>query len=292
MELPFQPSTDPIPATPLLHPDEFRALATHIYRAESRFNGAVGVAVIGSLVATIVTALGSIWVGYPIAIVSWTVTIFGLTLMYQWATFGAQKYHKHTESLIQFLADMQDADMLGPLLDLKVSHDGSREISKRMDPAIDAAVLRLLPLVQTAHGDPLNSRHRERITFYWHAGTPWLVGTKNLDQLHYRRGILHAMEQIGDMNDLPWLKSLEGRVNLSRELTAAILRCIDIVEERVARAEGKEFLLRSGDNPDAAGTLLRPITERADSPSDQLLRAADEQARPPREDPSSSDFQS
>jgi len=281
MELPSSPSTDPLTAKTLLTPEEFRALAAHIHRAESRLNNAIGIAV-GGLSITVMAALGSIWFGYPAAIVSWMV-LQRLKSMYLRTYSGTQKHKQHTERLMRFLAETQDANMVRPILDLEVSYDVEEENSKLILPSIHAAMLRLLPLIEARHSDSLTSRHRDLIWGYmFRKKRP---GECNLTNMPYARGVLHAMEQVGGRNELPNLKSMHGSYGVSQELKAAIQHCIDIVEERVAREEGKEFLLRAGDNPDVSETLLRPTIERADTPSDQLLRASAGETKPPHEIP-------
>jgi len=281
MELPSSPSIDPLTAKPLLTTEEFRALAARIHRAEKRLNYAIGIAV-GGLSITVVVALGSIWFGYPTAVVSWMV-LQRLKSTYLRAYSCTQKHKQHTERLMRFLTETQDANMVGPILDLEVSYDVEEESFKLILPSIHAAMLRLLPLIEASHRDSLTSRHRNLIWSYlFRQKRP---GECNLTNMPYARGVLHAMEQIGGKNELPDLKSMHGSFAVSQDLKAAIQHCIEIIEERVPREEGAKFLLRANDNPDKAETLLRPTVECTDTPSDQLLRATSDKAEPPHEVP-------
>jgi hypothetical protein len=296
MELQSPPSTDPLAATPLLQPEEFRALTARMLHNERRLSTADEIPFYGGLGAIFVSYLAWSRGNLPIALIIGIASFLSLMLIYHRAKFNALKSDKETERLKQFLARTQDVGMLGPILDLEVARRIRGERSDPILPSIDATVLRLLPLVQTFHSGSLTSLHRTRIRHYLSRrdlfrGENWQKA-RGLDKMPFARGVLHALEQVGDKNDLPSIKSLVDEAAPSQELTAALLHCIATIKERVAREEGKEYLLRSGDNPDAAASLLHPTIERTDTPSDQLLRATDGQARPLREAPSSSDFQS
>lgn len=93
--------------------------------------------------------------------------------------------------------------------------------------------------------------------------------------------MLYALEQIGDKRDLTDVERLLLENRITDEIRTAAARCASVICERVAREEGKDFLLRPERKPEAVDTLLRPSAELQDTPSEQLLRATNANAAPP-----------
>ena len=267
------PTTDNPDETALLTPAEFRALAARIQRNSNYGGGLFCGAGYSVLLGITVGAIASIWVGLLIPVVC--AVVYGLVLaLTLWLfTAYARKDVRHIESLLRFITHTQEAAMLGPILDLKYADMHPGDIYKTINEAIDAAVLRLLPLVRATDADTLNTEQRANIGYYiWKGETPG--STRGLDNLPYARGVLHALEQIGDKRDLPKIESLLGAANVTEEFHAAAQRCFDVVTERVTREKDKDVLLRADRKPEAVATLLRPSVENADTIPEQLLRSA------------------
>jgi hypothetical protein len=182
--------------------------------------------------------------------------------------------------LIKLIADTQAADMLGPILDLNLT-ENLRSDYPEIEATVNAAVLRLLPLITASDAGSLNTQQHKRLHYYRYQDGSWSGDGRDLDKLPYARGLIHALEQIGDKRDLPQIQVWLQNERCKAELTASLQRCFDIVSERVAREEGKDFLLRPDSKPETGETLLRAAAECADRPTEQLLRAASDDAVPP-----------
>jgi len=270
---PRQPSTTATPDdTALLHPEEFKSLAARMQRNARRY-AVLNFTIYSVWFVIIFSSFWSMWVSPAIPI--WFTALFVLILtittrwlLKRWFMAHVRKEGRKIERLIQLAASTQDANMLGPILDLQ-----DISILPETRKSIDSAVLRLLPFVQTSHADALSAKQRERIGDYFFSDqSRW--GARRSDNLPYAQGVLHALEQIGDKRDLLYIEGMLEAGGISEELCASIQRCADIVRERVAHEEGKDFLLRPDSKPKTAETLLRPAAERADASPHQLLRAA------------------
>lgn len=265
-----------------LTPEEFRAVASRCHRNSLRARALYDFTIYSVLIAIIITALWSIIAGALTPVGS--AMLFGalLALILYIFTISARKDNRDIERLIKFINSTNDADMLGPILDLTNTSIHPGEIYPHMKEALDTAVLRLLPHVQPHHANTLHPAHRLRI----HCWVLWENGVRSeergLHNLPYARGALHALEQIGDKNDLAHLESLLHAVHTTEEFRAAVKHCLNIVLERVTREEGKDVLLRPERKPEASETLLRASLEQTNMQPEQLLRAtAGDQGNPP-----------
>ena len=166
--------------------------------------------------------------------------------------------------------------MLGPILDIYFinGHPSIRLHDARV-PVKDA-ILRLLQLIQSADVDALNTQQRERLRRdLFHRGVSSDMGYWRGPE--YCLSVLYALEQIGDKRDLPDIERLLKEHYITDEIRVAAERCAEVIRERVAREEGKDFLLRPERKPEAVDTLLRPSGERSDTPNKELLRASTEE---------------
>ena len=270
---PQMPLTNDKPdETALLTPAEFRALVARIHRNSECCAVLCILAVYSVVLGATIIAIASMWVGLLIPMVC--AVVYGLILALTLWLFipYARKDVRHVEKLLRFVTHTQDVAMLGPIIDLKHAEMHPGDMYAALNEAVDPAILRLLPLVQAADADTLNTIQRSYLSSYvWKGETS--ESTRGLDNLPYARGVLHALEQVGDKRDLPRIESLLGAANVTEEFHAAVQRCFDVVTERVTREKDKDVLLRADRKPESPATLLRPSVENADTSPQQLLRA-------------------
>ena len=262
----------------LLTPKEFKALVARLHRNTTCCQALLGLTVFLVSIAVILSALLSMWVGLLPAIKG--LFLYGLINA---LTIGLFKIHirkvlQRAEHLLQFVTHTKNVSMLGPVLDLKDFLEMKEwvmrpsNIALPIDNAVDEAVLRLLPLVQGSYVTSLNWEQRTRIRHYFWSGGSFKE-TRGLDNLPYACGVLHALEHIGNKDDLPEIERMLGAVNITDELRVSMQHCAHVIQERAAREVGKDILLRPDRKPEALNTLLRPAAENADTPQ-QLLRAS------------------
>jgi hypothetical protein len=264
----------------LLTPDEFRALVAHVRRNTNRVDGLGCAAIIINAIA-VVFGLGW-WLWFredkflPIVIP----VVFVNALMTRLFAHRVRKDANQVERLIRFIENTQDARQLGTILDLDGTAGHPGGIWQKVYKAARGAVIRLLPLLQPSHADTLNSRQRERLRrdLYSRAfGSNQVMLRNNASSLP----LLYALEQIGDKRDLPDVEQLLKYKTLTDEVRAAAERCAQTIRERLANENARDFLLRADRKPEAVETLLRPSSEKADTPPQQLLRAATSDAPDP-----------
>lgn len=264
----------------LLTPKEFRALVARLNRNTRCCQALLVWTVFLVLIVVILSALLSMWVGLILAFEG--LVLYGLINALTIGLFKiyVRKVLQRAEHLLQFVTHTKNVSMLGPILDLKDSLEMKEwvmrpgNISSPLDKAVDEAVLRLLPLVVPESGaTSLNWEQRTRIRHYvWSVGS--VTETRGLENLPYARAGLHALEYLGDKDDLPEIERLLAEDDITDELRAAVEHCAHVIRERAGREVGKDILLRADRKPEALATLLRPSVENADPPPQQLLRAS------------------
>jgi hypothetical protein len=99
--------------------------------------------------------------------------------------------------------------------------------------------------------------------------------------LDLHRGILKALEQVGDEKALPHVEKLakgEGLAAKVQELQVAAEECLPFLEKRIEQIRASQTLLRASSASDAVlsgpDILLRPAMQAGETPSQELLRAS------------------
>jgi hypothetical protein len=264
----------------LLTPDEFRELAVRIrliaWRIQSFGRAAIGANLM------IISAGFLLW-GWHNAYAVRT-SLFALILVNALTSglieYSVRKEKQEVERLARFLESTQDVSQLGIIIDLYDTTGSLGEKWQKVHMAAGTAVTRLLHLLQTEDTDVLNTQQRAGLRRrMFHPGYILLLG----DWLSPANSlpVLSALEQIGDKRDLPDVERLLKYDTLKDEVRAAAERCAQTIRERLANENARDFLLRADRKPEAVETLLRPSSEKADTPPQQLLRAATSDAPDP-----------
>jgi len=140
--------------------------------------------------------------------------------------------------------------------------------------ATSQKLIELLPTVGQ-DGEFLSRKTRAQLSQYVNTIDPTLI-----------LAFLRALEQIGDVNDLPELLHL-AQIRIMRDgiltnsaynpnlpqIKAQAQHTLSLVEARIARETARETLLRPSDSSEV-GSLLRPATEIPDPAPQTLLRAS------------------
>ena len=203
--------------------------------------------------------------------------VFVFVFVLEFAAFLAlrniDKKQPVAERLISFMENTQDSGLLGTILDLYEAAERLGDEWQAVTNAAFTTAMRLLPLLQSSDTYHLNTLNRvllRQVMFL-----PDTVQRKDhWVGLEYCLSALYALEQIGDKRDLPDVQRLLKADYITDEIRVAAEFCVQVIWERVAHEEGKDFLLRADRKPENGETLLRPAVENADTPPEQLLRAA------------------
>ncbi len=173
--------------------------------------------------------------------------------------------------LVQFVETAQSPALLGTILDLCDHAPYTRDRHSTIHTASMNAVYRLLPLIQSQDAGILNIEQRQilrRYAFSLCRNPAYSIARSDKPAL----SALRALEHIGDKQDLADIEMLLTDHYSTKAVRIAAEHCAEVIRERVAREEGKDFLLRPEREPVAVATLLRPSEERSDTPTNQLLR--------------------
>lgn len=285
----------------LLTSEEYKEFLREAQRLE-RYAGNLSIGVLYSFfTAASVGALATVWLVSEVPILSTVFLILVLGKANQLVERYEGAYLKRQSSLVErmvtAISEARTADMLGPLLDLYSVSNSFDTTYPEIRSAVNAAILRLLPLITADHAELFTTQRRERLRQYRYRAEPG-YHRYDLEKSPYIRGLIHAFEQIGDKRDLyhiqEWLEAVNRQekspVTLPmtdfereqhRKLAASIQHCLDVVTERAAREEGKDFLLRPDRKPETGEALLRPATDAADKSPEQLLRPSSDDSAPP-----------
>jgi hypothetical protein len=280
MQLHPPPTPDKPDAEPLLTTDEFKTIAARLERDTNRVR-AFKRAPFRPDVIIFGIYLYLAW-GYNVYLVGPLIAFIGVDI-------ASTIYHNErrirkdnstAERLLRFVEETHDATQLGTIFDLYDATTRLGEKWQRFRTATRTTVICLLLLIQPGDADALNTQqriHLRRSLFRpeFLSGIGYWIGPD------YYFAALHALEQIGDKRDLPDIERLLKEHYITDEVRAAAERCVEVIRERVAREEGKDVLLRADRKPEAVETLLRPSAENADTPPQQLLRAATNDAHDP-----------
>ena len=178
------------------------------------------------------------------------------------------------QRLLRFIENVQDVNQLGTILE-------AANFSSAIYWATADAIPRLLLLIQPADADRLTTHQRAVLRSDMFGRWLFDGGMRIRSGADYCLPMLSALEKIGDKRDLPDVELLLKSQHFTDEIRVAAERCALVIWERVAREEGKDFLLRADRKPYTIETLLRPTTENAGTPPQQLLRAATSDAHDP-----------
>jgi hypothetical protein len=257
----------------LLTPEEFRALAACVQKKANHIKFSRQLVINTTLIALGIFSLGWLWSGSAAYVLAAFSLLFIYLLANQQMFRRTCKNEEEVKRLAEFVENTREVRHLGTILELHEVVRRSGVAWFELFTAVYQTIPRLLPFVQSQHIDALNTPQRACLRRgLFHPGISSDIG--------YWRGpeycleVLSALEQIGDKRDLPDVEQLLKTHNIPDEIRAAAERCVEVIRERVAREEGKDFLLRADRKPDAVATLLRPSIEHADTPPQQLLRAA------------------
>ena len=280
--MPFQPSptTTKSDVNPLLTPEEFREIVALLERNTNRVRSVRRE--VFSIQSVFTCVLFLLFLGRNLVTFGTTVTVIGVNAVL--AIYINEHHHRRDKRiaprLLKFVEDTQDVRQLGTILDL---YDTVRRLDGRwltVYTATHSAVVRLLPWLQSQDADVLNTQQRERLRHD-------LFRRRTLFNNGYWRGVdycltvLSALEQIGDKRDLPDVERLRKEAYITDDIRAAVEHCAEAIRERIAREEGKDFLLRGYRKPESVEILLRPSVANVDTPPELLLRAAISDAHDP-----------
>lgn len=184
-----------------------------------------------------------------------------ISLFLAWRSIGKKK--TIAERLIRSVGNTNDAGLVGTMLDLHGTSTHLGSAWRTVDTSTLTALSRLLPLLQPADADTLNTQQRAflRGTLFNHSSKGDRHGP------FYCLDVLSALEQIGDKRDLPDVERLLKENAVPDEVRAAAERCAKVIWERAAREVGKDI-------------LLRPVTSATTTSDAELLRAASDDAVP------------
>lgn len=166
---------------------------------------------------------------------------------------------KQCEPLVMRLADVDDAEAVGPMLDCLAMSDDAL-------PAI-TILTRILPRLQPGDADLLNNS--QRATLYRHI-EPFSLTDSNVDFAHVA---LEAIEIVGDAKAIPCLERLIASKRddvVTERLKTTARECLEVVRARLKEDAGRT-LLRPSQGASSDG-LLRPVSAREETPVDQLVR--------------------
>ncbi len=258
--------------TPLLTPDEFRVLVARVRRNTSHFIALAHMTVYSFFISFVVIQLRIIF-GGPITLIWCSFLIVGaLMLITSLFTAYARQDIKVEQQLARYILKTCDPIMLGPILELKDADEHPGHVYSSLILSVNEAVVRLLPLMQTANVDALNTRQRERMrSFLFPMNSTEIKTPAYTPERAF--SILRLLEQVGDKRDLPDVERFLENGSLLNEPRVVAERCAQVIQERIAKKEGKDVLLRPERKPEAVESLLRSSEERQDTSAGELLRA-------------------
>jgi hypothetical protein len=267
--------------TALLLPEEFEVLAARVKYKIRRVQSFAHRATLINLVAVI--GGGVLWAGNAPISFLWflcpSVFVMLLTFCNKYATI--RSLDKDAQRLLKFVKHTGETTHLRTVLDLWNPDESLSGIWLSVSREADAAIMRLLPLIQPVHAEIFTTPHRYRLrhSLFHHNITVDLGVWRSNEHCLL---VLSALEQIGDRRDLPDIQRLMKEPYISAEVRTAAQRCAQIITERIAREDHRDFLLRPDIKPEAVDTLLRPSEERTNTSPRELLRATStDDADPP-----------
>ena len=161
--------------------------------------------------------------------------------------FFARKARRERNKRIQAVAEMNDAQIIGSLLE--ASQAGKSGIHK----TARTALLKLLPALRASDSAALSVMDKQN-----------MARTLNFNDAELTLAILKALEQVGDASAIPAVQKMaKGRGDVSRDwqIMESARQCLP-------------FLEQSAENRQAAAQLLRPAAYTANATdAQQLLRA-------------------
>jgi hypothetical protein len=255
----------------LLLPEEFEALVARLESNIRRVQSGTRLAIRMNIAFTCV---GLLWWSSGADVFGGTLFSFVLALLLT-THLKARKicsFDDAAERLVEFIAHLQGIAHLRILLDLCIADGSLGVIWDKVTWEANAAVVRLLPLIKPTDAEIFNTQHRAHLRhglFHHSFGD---MGSWRGDG--YCLMVLTALEQIGDKRDLRDVEQIMKEPYVSGEVRLAAQRCAQTIARRILHEGHKDLLLRPSLEPAAGDTLLRPAGERADTPPQQLLRAA------------------
>ena len=273
-------TTEQTAETPLLTPDEFKAIVARLRRNPLRN---IDVGLYADVILPCGFLVSIIWSlyseGIPFTWRSISVLVVWV-LLKRWLAYIDWQEKQVVQHLIEFVENTSNPAILGAIIDLCVYALSTGERHHALYEAGIKAMPRLMPLMQRSDADTLNTEQRNILHNK-------MFSNRNQFDFnpfpHWQHSLLalRMFEQIGDKRDLPAIERISKEEYRTDEIRIAAERCAEVIRERVAREEGKDFLLRPERKPEAVDTLLRPSEERTDTLPEQLLRATNPDDAPP-----------
>jgi hypothetical protein len=167
----------------------------------------------------------------------------------------------HTTAAYLLAKHFEDVSIVGPLA------EALEYRSKRVREAATAALIRLLPRLQTTDSDLLNSEQRDSLHRALMGNSPELV-----------LAVLGALDQVGDSRAIPNVEVLAAGLGVAagdRRIRDMAQQTLLVLRQRVELQRAPQTLLRAATSE--GGDLLRTATGGGDPEATVLLRATSEQ---------------
>jgi hypothetical protein len=246
------------------------------YRHSERGSDFVGALTCGTLcyavLCGVVLLLGtrawSILIGVPCSI---TICLIAARLV----KGQVHRIDRHVDDLIRFINRANDPKLIGSILDLARSFDTNYRAFLEVRSACDHALTRLLPKLQEADTDVLNTRQRELLREPMFEVMSWSGNPPGISMGHdpYTKLVLEALEKIGDRRDLSDIQKLiDHHLLRDDDIRTLARRVADVISERSAGGSDASTLLRPGNNLEQSDELLRAAQKSSDTKQSELLR--------------------